>query len=803
MRLLWAFAALVAVAGGQVVPGRYVVELAGEPLAALATKPARERAAVGPHRLAIREEQSRFTTALEEAGGAVEGSLETVANALLVRMSPQQAERLAQTPGVRRVHPVYRVKLLLDYAVVQHSVDAAWNEIGTEHAGLGVKIGIVDTGIDPAHPAFQDPALQPPPGYPLLNQEADRAATNSKIIVARNYEPVYGVLAPDVRDTQGHGTGVAMAAAGLPVTGPYGAIAGVAPKAFLGSYKVFPGSEEFAYSDVILKAFEDAVNDGMDVVNLSLGSALASRPRDDIFTEAVERAASLGIIVVAAVGNEGPDPNTIGTSGNAPSAIGVGALENRRTFAGKVLIAGDPPYVAIPGDGPAPAGPVTAPMLDVATLDGNGLACNPFAPSSLSGRIAFILRGECFFETKLNNAQQAGAVAALVYTDAARPDPITMGVGSATLPGIMVSYSDGLTIKQRIAQSPGLTGTLSFDIEAVVRSGDRLASFSSRGPNGDFTIKPDLVAVGQTLSTATTVELGSFTIISGTSFSSPIVAGAAAVLKGARPALSARHYRSLLINSTAPVELNGQPAGVQQVGAGSLQLWQALHNTVTAFPTSLSFGVRGAASEVQRRLTFTNLSSAADTFAIGIQAIGPGPVPSLSATSLQLEPSESGAITLTMNGSGLTAGEYQGVLTVHGTRSEVATRIPYWFAVPSDTPAHITVLSFAETGAPEATIRGAIDFRVTDAAGVPITAPTPRVSVVSGGGQVLSVDLLDQEVPGLFSVAVRLGSTAGDNVFRIEAGALQEEVTITGATQLREVPQPREPRGSQRGIFLP
>jgi subtilisin family serine protease len=327
-----------------------------------------------------------------------------VANALLVRMSPRQAERLAQMPGVRGIHPVYRVKLLLDYAVVQHSVDAVWNEISTERAGAGVKIGIIDTGIDPAHPAFQDPALQSPLGYPLLNQEADRAATNSKIIVARNYEPVYGVLALDARDTNGHGTAVAMAAAGLPVASPTGIISGVAPKAFLGSYKVFPSSDDFARSDVVLKAFEDAVNDGMDVVNLSLGSALAPRPRDDIFTEAVERAASLGVIVVAATGNEGPDPNTIGTSGNAPSAIGVGALENRRTFAGKALIPGDSPYVAIPGDGPAPPGPVTAPMLDVATLDGNGLACNPFAASSLSGRIAFILRGECFFETKLNNA---------------------------------------------------------------------------------------------------------------------------------------------------------------------------------------------------------------------------------------------------------------------------------------------------------------------------------------------------------------------------------------------------------------
>src|SRR5205823_7380968 len=113
---------------------------------------------------------------------------------------------------------------------------AAWARIGgKDHAGAGIKIGILDTGISPDHAAFQDPALKPPAGYPLASKPENLALTNNKIIVARSYEDIYEEKDPDdARDRNGHGTAVAMCAAGVTNKGPFATITGVAPKAWIG-----------------------------------------------------------------------------------------------------------------------------------------------------------------------------------------------------------------------------------------------------------------------------------------------------------------------------------------------------------------------------------------------------------------------------------------------------------------------------------------------------------------------------------------------------------------------------------------
>jgi subtilisin family serine protease len=233
-----------------------------------------------------------------------------------------------------------------------------------------------------------------------------------------------------------------MVAAGARSTGPLATISGVAPKAWLGSYKVFgtPGVNSGATDDAILKAIDDAVADGMDVISLSLGTDLPMRFGDDPEVEALENAASLGVIVVASAGNNGPDPATIGSPASGLSVIAVGASNNERIFAGSVLISGNDPLVALPGSGSNSSTPIVAPVADVSTRDDTGLACAALRSDSLSGSIALIARGTCTFETKLNNAAAAGAIGAIVFTTADQPDLITMSVGTATLPAEMVSY---------------------------------------------------------------------------------------------------------------------------------------------------------------------------------------------------------------------------------------------------------------------------------------------------------------------------------------------------------------------------
>src|SRR5262249_19412174 len=147
-------------------------------------------------------------------------------------------------PGVAHVVRTPRLHMELDRAINLQNVPAAWSAVGgASNAGAGIKIGIIDSGIDQNHPGFQDASLKPPAGFP----KGDANYTNSKVIVARSY--VASLSSTDVRfsapddttprDRVGHGTAIAMIAAGAQNTGPGGTIQGVAPKSFLGNYKIF------------------------------------------------------------------------------------------------------------------------------------------------------------------------------------------------------------------------------------------------------------------------------------------------------------------------------------------------------------------------------------------------------------------------------------------------------------------------------------------------------------------------------------------------------------------------------------
>ena len=251
------------------------------------------------------------------------------------------------------------------------------------------------------------------------------------------------------------------------------------------------------------------------------------------------------------------------------------------------------------------------------------MACATLPAGSLDGAIALILRGVCTFEQKLNNAQQAGASAALVYTDESRPDPIPMSTGGASLPAQMVSYNDGIAIKQGLPG--GTTATLDFALHANYTSPDSLAEFSSMGPNIDGGIKPDLVAVGTNIYTAAQkldsagelYDPSGYGVFDGTSFSAPLVSGAAALVKAARPGLTAAQYKSLLVNNTGRISAKpGSAASAQEAGAGALDVSAALRATAAMEPVSLSFGVGGAGTLISKNLIVTNVGTARETFLI-------------------------------------------------------------------------------------------------------------------------------------------------------------------------------------------
>ncbi|MBK5291973.1 MAG: S8 family serine peptidase, partial [Acidobacteriia bacterium] len=754
MNSLLVMLVLVLRAWGQEVPGLFIVEMDAPPKSA--SLQAVRQAAM---------EKAGMRQAIEQRGEVI-SSIDEVMNALVVKTGGTM-EDLASIAGVRKVYKVFEVKLELDHSLPLARVPEAWEKMGgMENAGLGIKIAIIDTGIDFEHPGFQDDSLATPEGFPKGNRESDLAAANKKIIVARSYENLLAEAGqPSPRDTTGHGTGVAMVAAGVRHQAPLGEISGVAPKAFLGNYKVF--SEGSTRTDVIIRAIDDAVKDGMDVINLSLGLSPAQRPEDDALVRAVERAIEAGVIVVKSMGNEGPNPQTGTSPGAANGVITAGSHSNDRWLIATVTLPEMAPIPGVPADAPLLVEPLTGPVVDVEALDlDGGLACLPLPEGSLAGKIALILRGVCLFEVKLTNATNAGAIGAVMYTDD-RPVAV-MSIGEASLPAMMVLNEDGLKIKQRLAEQAGVTAELRFRGGVFPVNPNEVSPFSSRGPSEFNGIQPDVLAVGEEVYTAAqkTDPRGDlygedgYTIVDGTSFSSPMVAGAAAVVKGARPKLTQRQYRSLLINGARPLVLaNEQTAPVQQAGAGILNLANSVSLTATAFPASLSFGASGGTATVTRPLTITNAGTAEDTFSLTAGPFGESPAPQLAMTSMTLAAGASRTIDVVWSVSDLAAGAYQGVVNVRGTANDSQLRIPYWYAVRSPNPGFITLFRIPAS----ASVSGTATFflRITDPSGVILNEVDPEVTADIGDGSVQSIQSIDEQYPGLWQVRLRMGPLPG------------------------------------------
>jgi minor extracellular serine protease Vpr len=787
MRLVVILTALAISASAQIIPGKYVVELQTEPMGAMARNRAAGADALN-RRATIGAEQKSARALIEGRGGRVLGSMRNVINAVAVDIPEERAAELQAMPGVKKVFPVGIVKMNLDHALPLHKVPQAWAQIGgMSKAGLGVKIAILDTGITPGHAAFQDPSLVVPAGYPIVSGPENKAVVNNKIIVARNYANYYQLTQPDSAiDFVGHGTATADCAAGMPATGPYTTVTGVAPKAFIGVYKITPLNSGGASTAVIVAALDDAVGDGMDVINLSFGSPVEFY--SSLQNYVLDRVTRLGIVTVLSAGNSGSFPDTIGDGADNPSVISVGATNNDREFAGSVAATGITSIVATAGAYGTPNKPVTTTMTDMATVDPKNLGCGGALPAnSLKGVIALTqTTSGCFFETILNNAANAGAVGVIFYNaPAGSPRSGTYTPLTATLPSVYVSNTDAGTLRTLIPTATPVTVTF----EGVPTPNDPhvLASFSSRGPTDFSDLKPDISATGTFVYMAAesvdpTGELYSstgYTQADGTSFSSPIVAGAAAVLKGARPGLTMDQYRSLLINSTDPLILSsGNPEKLQRTGAGVLNLKTAMSSTVTAFPTSLSFGTGGNNLSSYDLLTITNVGTQVETFTVSAIPYDTAPAPSFSTDgsnvylgkpgsaklSVPLSPGRSQVIYVNWAANRLATGEYQGQIMARGELTGSTALVPYWYAYPDGKPQYLSTLG-VPTQANAGTAIG-LYFKVTDSTGTAVDPTTLSItsSVVSGGGKLQGPFLSTSYVNWIYLIAT-LSTTPGTNVF--------------------------------------
>jgi len=257
-----------------------------------------------------------------------------VANGYSVTLPSSDQARLQHLAGVREVLPTASYAPRLTTSPSQIGAPALWGQT-LDTAGQSVKIGIIDSGIDPEHPYFDPTGYTMPAGFPKGQQRF----TTAKVVVARVFAPKSGATRPSVQlaysdDDSEHGTHVAGIAAGNPdtPTGGDGRVSGVAPRAYLGNYKVFvqtdSGLSPNANSPAIVAAIEAAVADGMDVINFS-GGEPEIEPRRDIVALALDAAAAAGVVPVVAAGNEYNDfgAGSVSSPGNSERAITVGAVE--------------------------------------------------------------------------------------------------------------------------------------------------------------------------------------------------------------------------------------------------------------------------------------------------------------------------------------------------------------------------------------------------------------------------------------------------------------------------------------------
>jgi subtilisin family serine protease len=463
----------------------------------------------------------------------------------------------------------------------------------------------------------EDTLLYDPPenwnGVCQAGEQFEATACNNKLIGARYFidgaqatGPIDSGELVSARDTDGHGTHTATTAAGSRVNASIfgtllGAVEGMAPRARVAAYKACwlrPGDlRASCNTSDLTNAIDMAVADGVHIINYSVGSSLrtATAP-DDI---ALMAAAKAGILAVVAAGNEGPNLGTIGSPAGAPWVITTAASSRDGQRFEEALEVLSPPTIA--GKYAVKEASFTPALMDNDPIEGqlilvdddddtlddgsagtNFDACEPLVNGTdISGNIAFIQRGGCAFETKVANAEDAGAVAALVFNIAGKPIVMTGTPGFSAIPALMIGQADGNLILTELDadQTVNLVLDKGFFLTED-ETGNIMGGFSARGPAPvQDILKPDVTApginilAGFTPDAANSVAGENFAYITGTSMATPHVAGVAALLRQAHPDWSPAAIKSALM-TTARQDVNQQdgttPANPFDFGSGHI-----------------------------------------------------------------------------------------------------------------------------------------------------------------------------------------------------------------------------------------
>lgn len=538
----------------------------------------------------------------EELGRPVEvqAAYRNVLNAIVIEADAAEAARLVDVPDVVAVEAEVEYELATDVSHEEIGSAAVWG--GETGAGLatrgeGVVIGVLDSGINPFHPAF---AATDGEGYAHTNPYdrylgvCDPAHPNHDPICNDKLVGAYSFVSgsPSARDIDGHGSHTASTAAGNrhEATLRYGAdeftrtVQGVAPRANLVAYRVC-GTTTCATA-AILAGINQAIADGVDVLNYSItGSDL---PWTNSVSRAFLEAFGAGIFIATSASNDGPAAGSVDHT--APWNASVAASTTDRTWARTLSVLSpqpvDPALTAIrawPGWGPDNPSPIEAELRYTTEAQAsNATGCSAYPAGSFAGTIALIPFGTCVFATKVTNAANAGAVAVVLFEPQPGPPVFLSGLEGTTVPAFSVNQAAGAAL-QSLALSTTDAVTVRVDTQtALVRDETQRGSvswFSARGPSDFDLLAPTFAAPGVNILAAYRAvgdDAVQYNIIRGTSMASPHVAGAGALLAALHPDWSPAQIRSALAGTANPsgvTDLDGTtPADPLDLGAGLIDV---------------------------------------------------------------------------------------------------------------------------------------------------------------------------------------------------------------------------------------
>ncbi|MDU7473653.1 MAG: S8 family serine peptidase [Paenibacillus macerans] len=626
----------------------------------------RSSKSLSTHKQTVNLEQQTFKKqAISKLNAKFKRSYSGIFNGFSLTIAANQVENLLKLPGVKAVYPNNEV-----YATAEEEAPSAplgsvpfiGSEVFWEQGikGRGIKVGVIDTGVAKDHPDLAAAVPDGDWGYDFVNEDNEPYETTKEDYEkARENDPALPEVNEDGKPFwTSHGTHVSGIVAGRGTGADSQAgIEGVAPEAEIHAYKVL-GPYGSGTTENVIAGIERAVADGMDVINLSLGSdSNNERSADSV---AVNNAMKAGVIAVVSSGNSGPEEATVGDPGSAELAITVGASKP----------------------------PLDTPVMEIAGLEGDPFYMDTFDKSAglenltesyplgdaglgrpgdfegrdWSGKVAFIKRGEIPFAEKALNAQASGALAAIIYNNL--PEALesgTLGDADVTIPVYALSGADGERIiaaldRQELAAKFG--STVEQDI---------MAAFSSRGPSKpSYDIKPDISAPGVAIRSSVPDYEGWYEAQNGTSMAAPHIAGAAALLKQHYPELGPYEIKALLMNNALKLsDRSGSRYSHMDQGAGRVSLDQVAEAKAVALagdttdsvdgnePTpyytgSLSFGYVGYGSAVQREVIVKDIAGEASDYSIESVWYGGGSPVTLTLSETRAEVAAGGETSFTV-----------------------------------------------------------------------------------------------------------------------------------------------------------